>query len=94
MLAGKDVTNFEQMDERTVVHLYAQDVPETPEEPKKSELELLIERIQKIQQELPAHNYDLSPEEQAFNQAAREQREQLGYGRLAGRSQLTRMGGY
>ncbi|WP_294758586.1 hypothetical protein [uncultured Gemmiger sp.] len=31
MLAGKDVTNFEQMDERTVVQLYAQDVPETPE---------------------------------------------------------------
>ena len=31
MLEGKDVTNFEQMDERQVVQLYAQDVPETPE---------------------------------------------------------------
>ena len=31
MLDGKDVTNFEQMDERSVVQLYAQDVPETPE---------------------------------------------------------------
>ena len=28
MLDGKDVTNFEQMDERSVVSLYAQDVPE------------------------------------------------------------------
>ena len=31
MLQGYDVTNFEQMDERQVVQLYAQDVPETPE---------------------------------------------------------------
>ena len=59
----------------------------------KTELELLIERIQKIQQELPAHNYDPSPEEQAFTQAAREQREQLGYGRAAGHKPMTRMGG-
>ena len=28
MLSGHDVTNFEQMDERSVVSLYAQDVPE------------------------------------------------------------------
>ena len=35
------------------------------------------ERIQKIQQELPAHNVDISPEEQAFTQAAVEQREQM-----------------
>ena len=69
-------------------------LPETPEEaPKKTELELLIERIQKIQQELPAHNYDISPEEQAFTQAAIDQREQLGYGRLAGRSGMGRKGG-
>ena len=61
--------------------------------PKKTELELLIERIQKIQTELPAHNYD-SPEEMAFTQAAREQREQLGYGRMTGRNMMTtRMGG-
>ena len=63
------------------------------EAPKKTELELLIERIQRIQQELPAHNYDISPEEQAFTQAAHEQREQLGYGRMAGRSQWSRKGG-
>ena len=31
MLDGYDVTNFEQMDERQVVQLYAQDVPEAPE---------------------------------------------------------------
>lgn len=31
MLEGYDVTNFEQMDERQVVQLYAQDVPEAPE---------------------------------------------------------------
>ncbi|MDD4851131.1 MAG: hypothetical protein PHO10_10615 [Gemmiger sp.] len=31
MLAGHDVTSFEQMDERQVVQLYAQDVPETPQ---------------------------------------------------------------
>ena len=31
MLQGYDVTNFEQMDEREVVQLFAQDVPETPE---------------------------------------------------------------
>lgn len=30
MLEGYDVTNFEQMDERQVVQLYAQDVPEAP----------------------------------------------------------------
>ncbi|MBM6715437.1 hypothetical protein H6B15_02020 [Gemmiger formicilis] len=31
MLQGYDVTNFESMDERQVVQLYAQDVPETPQ---------------------------------------------------------------
>lgn len=31
MLQGFDVTNFEQMDEREVVQLFAQDVPETPQ---------------------------------------------------------------
>lgn len=31
MLQGYDVTNFEQMDERQVVQLFAQDVPDTPE---------------------------------------------------------------
>lgn len=31
MLQGYDVTNFEQMDEREVVQLYAQDVEETPQ---------------------------------------------------------------
>ena len=68
-----------------------QETTETGEQ--KSDVELLIERIQKIQQELPAHNYDISPEEQAFTQAAIDQREQLGYGRLAGRSGMGRKGG-
>lgn len=31
MLQGYDVTNFDSMDEREVVQLYAQDVPETPQ---------------------------------------------------------------
>ena len=31
MLQGYDVTNYDQMDERQVVQLYAQDVPEAPE---------------------------------------------------------------
>ena len=64
---------------------------EAPDEtPKKTELELLIERIQKIQQELPAHNYDISPEEQAFTQAAIDQREQLGYGIVCDEFGVTR----
>ncbi len=42
----------------------------------KSELELLIERIQKIQTELPAHNPAVSEEEAAFTQAAQEFSEQ------------------
>ena len=37
----------------------------------KTELELLIERIHKIQEELP--NHDIDPGEQAFTDAAREQ---------------------
>ena len=41
----------------------------------KSEVELLVERIQKIQSELPEHS--LSEEEQAFTSAAEEQYEQL-----------------
>jgi len=39
---------------------------------KKTELELLIERIGKIQQELPPHNVGASEEEAAFNEAAQE----------------------
>ena len=70
------------------------DVEESAEEaPKKTELELLIERIQKIQQELPAHNVDISPEEQAFTQAAVEQREQMGFSRMTGRNTTARKGG-
>lgn len=45
----------------------------------KSELELLIERIQKIQTELPEHNIQPSEEEEAFTEAAQEHREQLGF---------------
>ena len=70
------------------------DVEESAEEaPKKTELELLIERIQKIQQELPAHNVDISPEEQAFTQAAVEQREQMGFSRMTGPNTTARKGG-
>ena len=57
--------------------------PLAPDEPQKSEVELLIERIQKIQQELPAHAQP-SQEETAFTRAAREQ-ENFYHGRLAGR---------
>ena len=64
------------------------EVTETGEQ--KSDVQLLIERIQKIQQELPAHNYDISPEEQAFTQAAIDQREQLGYGIVCDEFGVTR----
>ena len=48
------------------------DVPETDESGQpKTELELLIERIQKIQEEIPDH--DMDPGEQAFTDAAKEQ---------------------
>lgn len=43
----------------------------TPQGEKKTSLELLIERIQKIQEEIPAHT--VSEEEQAFTKAAEEQ---------------------
>lgn len=46
---------------------------EIPEEKKQSELELLIERIQAIQKELPKRNNVISEEEEAFTQAAEEQ---------------------
>ena len=48
-----------------------EETPETPEAPKKSEVELLIERIQKIQSELPAHQQE-SENERAFTEAAEE----------------------
>ena len=40
---------------------------------RKSDVQLLIERIQKIQQELPAHEAAMSEEEAAFTEAAEEQ---------------------
>ena len=46
---------------------------EIPEEKRQSELELLIERIQAIQKELPKRNNVISEEEEAFTQAAEEQ---------------------
>ena len=51
------------------------DVPETDESgQKKSELELLIERIHKIQEEIPEHENDENDKsEKAFTDAAREQ---------------------
>ena len=46
----------------------------------KSEVDILIERINKIQRELPAHNQP-DAAEQAFTEAAEEQIEAMGYGR-------------
>lgn len=46
----------------------------------KSEVDILIERINKIQKELPAHNQP-DAAEQAFTEAAEEQLEAMGYGR-------------
>lgn len=42
-------------------------------EKKKNEVELLIERIQAIQKELPSHAKRLAEEEEAFTEAAEEQ---------------------
>ena len=51
-------------------------VPEsTPDGKAKTQLELLIERIQKIQEELPAHT--INEEENAFNEAAENHRQSL-----------------
>ena len=44
---------------------------------KKTAVELLIERIQKIQEELPEHVNAMSPEEKAFLEAAEEQRQAI-----------------
>ena len=56
-------------------------VESLPEETRKqTELEILIERIHRIQQELPAHSAPgMSEEEAAFTQAALEQQEYAGY---------------
>ncbi len=48
-------------------------------EEKRSEVDILIERINRIQKELPAHNQPDA--EQAFTEAAEEQLEMMGYGR-------------
>lgn len=45
----------------------------TLEPEKKNEVELLIERIQAIQKELPSHAKRLAEEEEAFTEAAEEQ---------------------
>ena len=51
-----------------------------PEEARnQTELELLIARIRRIQEELPAHRPPVSEEEAAFTQAALEQQEYAGY---------------
>ena len=47
------------------------EVTETGE--KKTDVQLLIERIRKIQTELPALSSDISEEEAAFTEAAEEQ---------------------
>lgn len=73
-----------------LVELEAQTEPDAPQ---KSELELLIERIQKIQQELPAHIHEESPEERAFTQAAREQFELSGFAGITGKTHTGRKGG-
>ena len=47
-------------------------IPEEEGVPQKTEVELLIERIQKIQKELPKHNDPFYEEELAFSEAAEE----------------------
>ncbi len=47
-------------------------VPVTPC-PEKDAVDLLVEQIQAIQKELPDHTGELSPNEQAFLEAAEEQ---------------------
>ena len=51
--------------------------PAMPEGQKKSSLELLIERIQKIQTELAEEANAVTEEEQAFDEAAEEQSKQM-----------------
>ena len=48
------------------------EIPEEEETAQKTELELLIERIQKIQKELPKHDDPYYEDEQAFSEAAEE----------------------
>ena len=48
-----------------------EETTETGEE--KTDVQLLIERIQKIQQELPAHEAAMDEDEAAFTEAAEEQ---------------------
>ena len=48
-----------------------------PGQPPKSEVELLIERIQAIQQELPRHNNPYYEDEEAFTEAAAEHSAQM-----------------
>ena len=48
------------------------EIPEEEEAEQKTELELLIERIQKIQKELPKHDDPYYEDEQAFSEAAEE----------------------
>ena len=48
------------------------EIPEEEEAAQKTELELLIERIQKIQKELPKHDDPYYEDEQAFSEAAEE----------------------
>ena len=64
-------------------------IPATePGQPPKSEVELLIERIQAIQEELPKHNNPYYEDEQAFTEAAAEHfRPDGGVLRDAGESQ-------
>ena len=53
-------------------------IPATePGQPPKSEVELLIARIQAIQQELPKHNNPYYEDEQAFTEAAAEHSAQM-----------------
>ena len=64
----KKVKNLDELEKMV-------DVTETAEDgTPKTSLELLIERIQKIQEELPEHE---NPGEQAFTDAAKEQVEFL-----------------
>ncbi len=57
----------------------------TAEGTPKSNVEILIERIQAIQKELPSHNPTMSEEEQAFLEGAEEQFAALGARKFAGK---------
>lgn len=70
------------------------DVEESAEEaPKKTELELLIERIQKIQQELPRTMWISAPRSRPSRRQPWNSASQMGFSRMTGRNTTARKGG-